>query len=530
MSGGSDPRPPIEPTADPAREVAPQDAAAATTGASVLGGGIWQLASRLWPQAATLILSVAAARFLGPDDFGRQSFIAFVSICAITFLSGGLSVAVMRYIAELLGRDQMAAVPGLVRWGLSIQLGAAVVGGGALVVTGMLGAIPQLAWILAGVATAISIAQTIPNAVLIGTQRFRQESIIGLVTDSIGLPLTIGVLAAGGGIAGIFGAQAAVAAMNLVWTSFAARSTVRERAPSDEPRPDLWRGPLTRFAIYNTLIGLLTLVVWRRSEFFFLDAYSTDAEIGLYSIAFATAAALALVPETLASVMAPAFATLFGAGRRDRMVSGFGRGMRILLALSLPLTTAAVALVPTLIEVMYGSDFAASGDVFLVMVALFPLLPIYQVCFAVLTGMGRAAIPLILGVGAAVLNIGLDFLLIPDLEAIGAALATTLSQIAVIVPVVVYTIHLTGRVRLDPGTLARGAIASVAAGGAGFASVEALGGLAGLVVGSAAWLVVFGGLAVTLGVLSRDDARWIDETAGRRARGLIGRLARALSR
>ena len=511
-------------------EVAPGDAAAETTGRSVLGGGIWQLASRLWPQVSTLAVSVAVARFLGPDDFGRQSFIAFVSIVAISFFSGGLKIAVMRWIAELLGRREQAAIPHLVRWALSVQLVGAAIGGGVLVATGALGAAPQLAWVLAGVAAAISIAQTIPHSVLTGNQRFRQQAIIGLTTDVVSVPTTIGVLAAGGGIAGIFGVQAMVAAMNLVWTSFAARSTLRERTPHDEPHPAVWRSELTRYALYNTLITLTYLIVWRRSEFFFLDAYSTDAEIGFYSIAFATVTALVLIPETLAATMTPAFATLFGAGRHDRMMSGYGRGMRILLVLALPLTTATVALMPTLLEVVYGRQFAAAGDVLLVMIVLFPLLPIYQVSNAVLTGMGKARIPLAIGTVAGGINIGLDFVLIPGLDAIGAALANTFTQTIVAAMTIGYAIYLTGRVRIDIGTLLRAVTASGVAGAVGFAVVSSLGGVPGLLLGSLTWLAAFGLVAIPLGVLSADDAAWIDEAAGTRFHGLVGRLAGALSR
>jgi O-antigen/teichoic acid export membrane protein len=527
---GRDMRPPAEPPLDPVADVAPGDAAAETTGASLLGGGIWQLASRLWPQVSTLVLSVVVARFLGPDDFGRQSFIAFVSVCAISFFSGGLSVAVLRFVAELLGRGEQGAISQLVRWGIAIQFVGAAIGGGALVITGAAGAVPEFAWILAGVATAIAIAHTIPHSTLIAAQRFRTEAVIGLVTDLVAVPTQIAVLAAGGGIAGIFGVQAGVAMINLVWTSVSARAVLRERAPRGKPRPELWRARFTRYALYNTLIALLSLVIWRRSEFFFLDAYSTDAQIGIYSIAFATVTALVLIPETLAAVMAPAFATLFGAGQRDRMISGYGRGVRILLVLALPLTTATAALVPTLLEVVYGRDFAAAGDVLLVMIVLFPLLPLYQVSNAVLVGMGKAAIPLVIGIVAAVINIGLAFVFIPDLDAIGAAIAVTVAQGAVSAMTVAYAISLTGSVRIDPGTLLRALVASAVAGGAGFAVVATLGGVPGLALGSLTWLAAFGLAAVPLGVLSADDAAWIDEAAGVRFHGLVGLLARVLAR
>ena len=52
-------------------------AVAATTGRSQLQGLSWKVASTYVPQAYTLAVSVAAARFLIPNDLGIQSFIAF---------------------------------------------------------------------------------------------------------------------------------------------------------------------------------------------------------------------------------------------------------------------------------------------------------------------------------------------------------------------------------------------------------------------------------------------------------------------
>ena len=71
---------------------------------------------------------------------------------------------------------------------------------------------------------------------------------------------------------------------------------------------------------------VLSLVVWRRSEFLFLAEYSTDKQIGFYSIAFAATTALSMIAERLAVVVGSAFATLHGAAAVERLRSGFKRG------------------------------------------------------------------------------------------------------------------------------------------------------------------------------------------------------------
>ena len=211
------------------------DAALETTGTSLITGGTWQVASRLLPQLTTVVVSVAVARLLGPDDFGRQSFIAFVSLSATTLVSTGVSIGLSRYAAELLGERRGGAVRPLVRLSGALALVGALAGGLALALAGALGESPEAAWQLAGVTTALSILQAIPNAVLLGAQRFREASVIGLTTNLIAAPAVIAVVVAGGGIAGIFAVEALIAAINLIWTFAVARRRLTVVTPGRPP-------------------------------------------------------------------------------------------------------------------------------------------------------------------------------------------------------------------------------------------------------------------------------------------------------
>src|SRR5687767_7194859 len=106
------------------------DAAAQTTGATVMRGGAWTAASHVLPQLYAVAVSIAAARFLGPSDFGRQSFIAFVALSAHLVLTSGIALALMRSVAEALGRQRPDEARGLIAWAWRIQSLAALLGGG----------------------------------------------------------------------------------------------------------------------------------------------------------------------------------------------------------------------------------------------------------------------------------------------------------------------------------------------------------------------------------------------------------------
>src|SRR3954447_1409855 len=148
----------VTPVADPAKE---------TTGASVMRGGAWTALSHAIPQLYTVAVSIAAARFLGPSDFGRQSFIAFVALSLLTVLTSGIALTLMRSVAAALGRREPEQARGLIAWAVRLQTLAAIVGGGALVAAAALGATPAAAWVLAGAFVAFGVLQSVANAVLL---------------------------------------------------------------------------------------------------------------------------------------------------------------------------------------------------------------------------------------------------------------------------------------------------------------------------------------------------------------------------
>ena len=494
------------------------EAARATTGRSVVSGGLWYATSYAIPQGYTLVISIFAARFLGPDGMGRQSFIAFVSITLTALLSSAMYLAVMRFIGEMSGRGHAELLPRLLWFAWGVEGVAALLAGALLFGAALLGAWPQGAWAFAAIVSMAAILHTVPTAVLIGLQRFRQAATVGLVTGAVGTPAVAIVLWQGGGITGMFATEAVIGVLNLIWTGTLARRTLRvaesraETAPSAEAQSNL-RRLVVRFALLSSIGLFLELVVGTRVEFFFLNHYSTDSQIAFYSIAFSAVAALTLVPGALAGSTTPAFATLFGAGDIDRIHSGYSRSLRLLLVVTLPLTAAALSLGPELINVVYGQDYAGAGAPVRILLIAFPVVALSSLANALLAGLGRIRVPLIANGVAALADIGLAFTLVPGLAANGAAIANAAGQATYSLIVLAASERIVAPVTWRAGSLLRNAIAATAAGLAAWGALEQLGGgVAGLIAGAVALVVVYGVLAVVLRVLPGEDAAWLEET------------------
>jgi O-antigen/teichoic acid export membrane protein len=493
-----------------------------------VSGGLWNTVSLLVPQGYTLIVSVVAARILGPDDMGRQSFIAFAQISLVVILSSGMQHVLMRFVGVAVGRGQSNDVRRLLRWSWTIN------GLGALIGAGVLGGIAftrldlQGAWLLAAFACAAAVLHAVPSSLLRGLQQWRSASTIALVTGALGLIATVVVLALGGGIVGMFAVEAVTGGVSLVWAQAMARQVSSQVL--DPPRldddPSRLGADVARFAMLSTFQALLYLVVWRRSEFFFLERYSTASEIAMYSVAFAAVSAAVQVPQGLAGVLMPAVAHLFGGGEAARIQSGFSRALRLLVLVSLPLTAGVIAMGPTVVELFYGEPYRRAGLLLMILAAVVPLLPLYLLATSLLYAVGKVRAVLGVSVVATVVNLGLDVTLIPGGGAVGAAAASVAAQGTAGLLLMAVASRTLGGVDWDGKRLGGCALASVAGGLAAAAVIGAHPAVPGAIAGSMAGVAVFAVLAVPLQILSTADADWLDTHAGHLGGGIVGRLCR----
>ena len=496
-------------------------AAAMTTGASVARGGIWSAVSEVAPQLFALAISIAGARFLGPNGLGRQSFIAFVVASSQNVFAFGLPIALMQLAGESIGAGRPEEARGLVSRAWPLAGLGSVVAFGVLLCVAIAGGEPRIAWVLAAITAGVGVVTAIPGAILKALQQWRTLAFVIAIASAASAITTIGVLALGGGVTGMIAVQLAVAVAIMVAVATLARRRLAVIAPV-VVETGATKRRMVRLAGAYLAGSLITLIVFRRSELFFLEHYADDREIALYSVAFGAVTMLVLVPQALASVVSPAVATLFGAREHERIRTGYARALRLLLIAALPITAGAVALGPTTVRLIFGSQFGGTKVPLLILLVAFPLIPLMNASYSLIVGLGKIRFPLVAGLGSAALNIALDFALIPDHGAVGAALANVSAQGATALATIVYGNRLVGPIRWEVSRLTRALFSSVAAGAVAFAVVDLLGGAQGVVTGACAGSATFVGLGVLLKIISRDDAEWLSAAFGQP----IGRLAR----
>jgi O-antigen/teichoic acid export membrane protein len=143
-----------------------------------------------------------------------------------------------------------------------------------------------------------------------------------------------------------------------------------------------------------------------------------------------------------------------------------------------------------------------------------------------LAATGQLVFQTAVGVVAAGLNLALDFALIPRYDAVGAAVANSIAQLASSVPVFIYVHRLLGQDDWRLLSLSKAGLSAAAGGLVAWLCVLLLGGIAGVVVGFVAGGVAFLALAGAVGMLSADDAQWLDGAVGGAFGGRVGRMVR----
>jgi O-antigen/teichoic acid export membrane protein len=482
---------------------------------SVLAGGAWTSANIVLPYVLASIVSIVAARVLGPSEMGRQSFIAFMTLIATAVCAAGLPAALTRSAGESLGSGDAGALRGLVRAVWFVEAPLALLGMIVLLLLAALGAEPSTAWVFAAVTVLAGALGTVPLAALSGTLEWRGYSIAILSTNVAATTLTLGALAAGWGITGIVAVRLAQTAVVSLWSTRVLRSLLRKREPTAGSRKPELEKRMLRYAAGTSLTVLLTLVVYQRSELVFLNHFSTNAEIAHYAIASSALTILLAAPQSLGVALAPALSRLHGAGEVDRIRAGYSKAIRISTLATLPALGLAAIVGPPLLVLVYGESYRDVKTVFLMLLPSLLTVSLISASAAVLTAHRRMRAPFVALAAAAAVDVAVASLLVPRYGAPGAAAASVSALATAAVLQVAFAMRVVHTVDLDLRHMFRAAISTGAATAAGIALLYLLPPTIEIVVAAAAFGLVFAGLAAVLGIASAEDARWLADLAER---------------
>jgi O-antigen/teichoic acid export membrane protein len=423
----------------------------------VKGAGIFFIGTVV-SRFITYFTRIFIARYFGPGDYGLFSLgIAVVGFVGV-FGSLGFGAGVTRYISYYKSKNIEAKIKGVVVFSLSAVGSVSIVLGGILFLLSQKIAViifhnHELAILLKILAISIPFAtlSSILNASFEGFQEIKyrvytERVILNLL--KLFLIVLFGVF--GFGVVGIvLGYTLAtvltffIAFYFLETRVFSLRKTVKSLHIRME---------LLAFSLPLMLAGFLSTIM-ARIDTVMLGFFKSAVEVGIYNAAIPTAQILYIATSSLSVLFLPVITELYANGQKKPLELVYKTVTKWTFYINLPIVFIMVVFPFHLLNLMFGRDYM-EGSLTLSILALGFFLG--TISFApqyLLTMAKRTRSIFIISIGATLINVTLNFTLIPIYGIVGAAMATTGTYLVNSILLISYSWRIMGFSPFSPALL-----------------------------------------------------------------------------
>jgi O-antigen/teichoic acid export membrane protein len=210
-------------------------------------------------------------------------------------------------------------------------------------------------------------------------------------------------------------------------------------------------------------IALVALAILFRIDMTMLAIFKPAREVGQYGAAYKLLETTAFFSWAVNVAVLPSLSRL---SPRTSPTVGFvyQRGLKLLIAITLPVAVGAVVLAKPIISLVYGAQYHRAAVALALLAATIALFPLASLSSQLFFTQGRRHIVAIVYAVGAVENIAVNLVLIPKFSLLGAAVGTSISELLVAGALMLLAGEWRGR--LDVRRMVAGpALASAVAGG-----------------------------------------------------------------
>ena len=374
--------------------------------------------------------SVIMARSLGPNDLGIFHQVQWFAGTASVIISLGFITSITKFTAQFRAEGRIKDVVALIRFIFNVELAIA-----GMTTLGLIFLAPRIAdhyfttaqtklFVLAFIAITPGIQTAIFSATLEGTQIFKYQSIHSLTVTPVALLTKVFLMLNGFGLVSLFWINLIFSIVNLSFFYWASR---REGLllgwVSGEKGGPLWKKELLIYNRSSIGIHFVDLIVWSRSENFFLGRYCSASQIAYYNLAHNLIAKFTgTLPNLMWRILLPLSSEQQGRSEPEKMKRTYTHSLRYMAFIAFPTVVACYVASYELIIIFYGHAYAEAKICFQIFCFGSLLSNLAQPGSAVIYATNRQGFILRYGTVLAFLNIGLDIFLIPRYGARGAAI------------------------------------------------------------------------------------------------------------
>lgn len=386
--------------------------------------------------ALQFLLNWQIARRFGAHEAGLF-FLAFTLLTVLSIIGRcGFDNAVVRLAAPLAARGDIAGVRAVRRKAVLFSLAASLLLAAALYgASGPLAASVFNDGALAQHLRIVAVAVPFLSLALLNSELLRA---LGRVEVSVFLKQALVYLVANFlvalSLARTVAAATAVFAASVLVGAVAGELLLRLRLRRERRSATAGPGPSCSLrgllALSSPLLAVsLSSLVIQWADTLLLGALAEPRAVGVYGIAVRIAQLLTFVLASMNTFIAPQFSVLFQAGRLEELGKLFRRATVAMLALTTP-PLLVIVLFPRQILALFGAEFTAGAGALVVLAAGQFVNAVTGPVGFLLTMTRYERVFAATAAGAAAIDVALNLLLIPRHGILGAAIATSLSLVA----------------------------------------------------------------------------------------------------
>lgn len=391
-----------------------------------VGGSVWTAVQVVLGLPVAAVANAVVAHRLGARSYGTLAIYTAVYALACTVVNLGISDATVQWIATHNPLGEREAVVETIRRcsGYHILIEAPLIA----LVTGVLlrhaGAIAIA--VGAGSAAAVMVVGT-STVVMSGAglnALAARISLVATLASQAGLIAVAGVsphsssMFAARVALGIVGPLIALCSIPSVWRS----AIMRPLLPRAFPHGFL------SFALRTSGSGIVSALIFGRSELFVFQAYGRHVQAGLFALAAGVAGLITAPIDSLLGPLLPATAGLLAISP-ERAGQALLRGLRASALLAGLILATVIPTVAPLLPAIYGHSFAGAIGAFTALAVVSCIQSVNHPVLAFLMAARRSGLLLKTGLISVVIDAAVAFAAIPRFGVAGAVAASGLAQL-----------------------------------------------------------------------------------------------------
>jgi O-antigen/teichoic acid export membrane protein len=480
-------------------------------GSQLIKNSLFTLFNSFFMMSTSWIISIWIARQLGPTNYGIFSLVLWLTGTISWLIGMGLIHAVTKFIAEGKGKADHKNLTPILLYVLKIEIIISLIT--TLILIFLKTSIADYFFspnesfylFIAALGLLPGIITAIFSATIEGIQKFEYFTYANLIISPLSFSAKIIVLLLGFGITGLLIVMLSFSFVNVLFYFIVLKNEGFFKSGDKGTIDATLRQRIQQYNKSVIAILLCDKIIWDKSENFFLGRFCTSQEIGFYNLGYNVAQRfISILPTTFWRVLFPAMSSYFGSGNKRKMRRLFFLSTRYLAFITFPVGVAGIILSYQIIHYLYGHEFIGAQRVLQIIFASSVISTLSNPASAVLYGFDKQSFIYKFGSLLAIINIGLDLLLIRRYGAMGAAICYGITTIIGSVGGLLYTCR-SMRLRYPVVSIAKITFATIIMGIAMEIVILQNGKIPGFILSTLTGIIVYLVSAVVLGTFEKED-------------------------